>query len=28
MQMVPVLYCAVEEQKLRWRRPRREPREA
>ena len=24
MQMVPVLYCAVEEQKLRWRRPRRE----
>ena len=28
MQMVPVLYCAVEEQKLRWRRSRREPREA
>ena len=28
MQMVPVLYCAVEEQKLRWRRPRRELREA
>ena len=28
MQMVPVLYCAVEEQKLRWRQSRREPQEA
>ena len=28
MQVVPVLYCAVEEQKLRWRPSRREPQEA
>ena len=28
MQVVPVLYCAVEEQKLRWRQSRREPQEA